>query len=114
MTQYKMVNGEVVEMSPEEEAEFDASQNSAVTEMVPHNLPWWKGQAIIAVDGNTQKILDFIESLPEPSKTLARLAWEGADFVRTSPMVIAALDAAGYTTDEQKDALFVRGSKITL
>ena len=85
----------------------------APSPVVPQVLPWWKGRAIIALDGRTSMIEGFIASLSEPAKTVTQLAWEGADFVRTSPTVIAALDVAGYTTDAAKDDLFVRGAAIT-
>ena len=81
---------------------------------VPQTLPWWKGRGILGIDGKTAAIEAFIAAMPEgEDKALTQLAWEGADFVRTSPTVIAALNAAGYTTDAQKNDLFVRGNELT-
>lgn len=80
---------------------------------VPPMLPWWKGRAILALDGRIDRIEAFIAKLSEPDRTVTQAAWDGADFTRDSPTVIAALDAAGYTDDAAKDDLFIRGAALT-
>lgn len=72
----------------------------------PNSQPAWRIKAILSQMGTKAQVDAAIEGLPEPSKTIAKLAWnEGATLERNSPLVGAIAQTIGYT-EEQIDDIF--------
>ena len=117
MTLMKNLNGEHVEMSPEEEAATRAewaANEAAAAAIVPAILPWWKGRAIIEARGLTAGVQAAINGIADAGqRKIVQAAYDGADFARSSPTLIATLHALNQS-DADIDALFVDGDKITL
>lgn len=99
--------GEVREVpyTPEEEVAADAAEQAAAV-AVPDRVNNSQMRAALAVGGLLAGIEAFLDSLPEPARTVARIGWDyGNEIYRVSPLVQAAQAALGLT-DEQVDGLF--------
>jgi len=65
----------------------------------------------LEMDGRVGSIID---SMPEPSHTLARIAWDGrADIARSGPLVNAAITGLGLSS-AQVDEMFRAGAALVV
>lgn len=108
-----LTTGESIERDMTQD-EVSAHEARVAQRPVPQTLPWWKGRAILEQRGHTAALQTFIDAIPNASqRAMVQLAWDGADFVRDSPMVNTALEAIGYSQGDV-DQLFIDGDALTL
>ena len=81
---------------------------------VPQEITMWQLRAAVTLAGLKEGVETTIASLPEPNRTVAKIAWEYANnILRNSPTVLA-IQAALQLTDEQVDGLFITGYGIEI
>lgn len=80
---------------------------------VPNQItPRQARQALILSGISSQMVVDAIETLEEPYKSLAMTEWEySTAFIRTNPLVASIGSILGWTS-EQLDQLWITGSKL--
>lgn len=65
------------------------------------------------MDGNLSKVQLAIDSLADPQKTMAQLAWDYAsEFLHDDPLMTQLAPAVGYDTPEKVQAFFTAASKM--
>lgn len=65
------------------------------------------------LDGNLSMVQPVIDSLADPQKTLAQLAWDHAsEFLHDDPLMVQLAPAVGYDTLEKVQAFFVAAALL--
>jgi hypothetical protein len=83
----KLVNGELVEMTPEEEAAFEASRQPV--DIVPQVVEMAKARKVLHLAGKLTIVQAAIAAMPEPAKTIALIDWEYETQIhRSNPLVL--------------------------
>lgn len=109
---FKLVNGDLVELTPEEEAAF------ALPPPAPAEVPMWKARIVMATTpAGPGTILDaalaYIASIPDAAeRTTAEIVLEYPDNLRRDAPLVAAVTAALGLTSEQIDDLFRAAAAI--
>lgn len=81
---------------------------------VPSTIANWKGRAILIQRGLADKVAAAIAGLPDATqRAMVQIAFDSADFTRSSPTLNAILSAAGLD-DAAKDDLFRDADKLVL
>jgi hypothetical protein len=81
---------------------------------VPREIANWRAKALLASMNLLVEVADCLSALPEPQRTIARLAWAGdARLARRGPTVLAMADAM-QLSDAQLDEMFRAAESITV
>jgi DnaJ-domain-containing protein 1 len=101
------------DMTPEEEAAFDALQAEASKPVIPQKVTRRQARQALLLRGRLDQIQPAIDALVDPTqRALAQIEWDDSqDFERDRPLLIQigtaiGLDAAGL------DDLFVYASTL--
>lgn len=79
---------------------------------IPREIPNWRAKVILAQMGLLSTVETAIESLSEPERTVARLAWNGdAKLARRGKTVLGLASALGLSSD-QIDNLFIAAEAL--
>ncbi len=79
---------------------------------VPSVIANWRAQAVLSIAGILPAVDAALDSLPEPSRTIALAAWNGgAEVHRNGPTVAAAIAALGLS-DAEVDAMFLQAASL--
>lgn len=96
-------------------AALQALVNGIQPELPPHiprEIQNWRAKAVLAGMGLLDTINAAIEAMPEPDRTVARLAWHGdAKLARRGKTVLGMAAALGLT-DTQVDAMFTAAAAL--
>lgn len=122
MIKYKVVVGTIsTEFAAVEDATAFALANSASVEEVSYDLPAANildvtprqiRQALILSGVSLTDIDTALDSLPEPTKSLAKVEWEfSIAFQRNRPLVAQVAQMLGWT-DAQLDALWLMAAGL--
>jgi len=88
--------------------------DDSIKALVPNEVERWKIVAILQLTNNYQNIVDAINQLEEPTKTIALTHLEnGESVVRTSQTVLF-IQSVLQMTDEQVDEIFINANNINL
>jgi len=80
----------------------------------PREVALWRVKSILTLQGMAAGVEAAINQMPEPNKTVAKIAWEYAYTIdRWSETVLFAQQQLGLT-DEQVDALFDAAEAIEI
>ncbi len=81
---------------------------------IPKEVACWRIRAIISVMGLEPSVNTILESLEEPTKTIAKYAWyQGSTVERRSPTVLSIAQALTLS-DSQIDQIFIEASNIVV
>jgi hypothetical protein len=79
---------------------------------VPFQVPTWRLRAVLAIDGKESDVQNAIDTLPDPSKTIAQRAWDfGSNTERTS-QTVAFIKGVLSLTDAEVDAYFIQANDL--
>jgi hypothetical protein len=84
----------------------------AVENPVPSEVPLWAFRAVLTVMGHADTIKQLLETLPEPTRTVARTQWEYANYISRNHPTIAALSPALGLTSANIDAIFRQAAQL--
>lgn len=104
----KIVNGEEVECSPEEEAAILAewaAQASAV--VVPQEVTMRQARLALLGAGLLATVESKINEMTEPAKSAARIEWDHSQTVQRNKGLVVQLGTAMGLTSQQIDNLFI-------
>lgn len=91
---------------------FHPPEPTPAAPSVPDRVNNSQMRAALLAAGHLAAVEAFLDGLPEPDRTVARVGWEyGNEIFRVSPLVQAAQVALALT-DEQMDGLFIAASAI--
>jgi hypothetical protein len=107
----KVVNGKEVEMSPEEEAAFEASRAPGPAP-IPQEVTMRQARLALFGAGLLASVESAIDALPEPQKTAARIEWDHSQTVQRSRGIVLQLGTAMGLSSAQIDALFVQAAAL--
>lgn len=110
MTLHKMVNGVQVDMTPEEEAAFEASR--APVPYIPQEVTMRQARLALLGAGLLASVEAAIDGLAEPKKSAARIEWDHSQSVQRSRGLVVELGGALGLTGAQIDALFVQAAAL--
>lgn len=79
---------------------------------IPREIPNWRAKVILAGMGMLDPIQAAIEAMPEPDRTVARLAWNGDAKLARRGKTVLGLAAALGLSDAQVDALFIAADAL--
>ena len=109
----KIVNGEEVECSPEEEAailaEWAAQANAVV---VPQEVTMRQARLALLGAGLLATVESAINALAEPAKSAARIEWDHSQTVQRNRGIVLQLGMAMGLTSGQIDALFIAAAAL--
>lgn len=106
----KIVNGQVVAMSPEEEAAFLASLPGP---QIPQEVTRRQARRALHAAGLLDGIMPAINAMSEPARTAALIDWEDSNTFRRDNVTLAALATALGLNSGQVDDLFIAAAAIT-
>ena len=108
----QMINGEVVEMTAEEIAAFQAERNPVPAEVAMHRV---KKAALLTPwgDGNLKDAIEAaFTALPAPKDELAAIEWGSApNLVRDGATTVAVMAILGIT-EAQRDELLIFAASL--
>ena len=104
----KSVNGVLVDMTAQEDADFLATLPVAKITSVTMR----QARRALHAAGLLSSVDAAIEAMSEPDKTAARIEWEYSTEVQRSNGTFAALTAALGLTEQQVDALFAQAAQL--
>jgi hypothetical protein len=107
----KIVNGQEVDMSPEEEAAILA-QWAANPVYVPQVVSMRQARLALLAAGKLGQVQAAIDALPSPQKEVAALEWEYSQEVRRDWPFVAQLAPALGLSDADLDNLFIEAEKL--
>ena len=81
-------------------------------ESVPQEIETWKFQQVLAQQGLTSSVESAIQSLQEPSKTIAIIRWNKKPTIRRNNALTNQIGAAVGLTPDQIDDLFRTAENI--
>jgi hypothetical protein len=109
----KIVNGQPVEMTPEEEAEFIAQQQAdAAVVRVPREITMRQARLTLLGAGLLDDVQPAIDSLPSPQKEAAQIEWEYSNTLQRANPFVNTLGPALGLTSQQIDELFIQGATL--
>ena len=108
----KLVDGELVELSPTEQAEYDASQGAPTEQPVPDAVPMLNAHLALISAGWMPGVREYLDALPGAEGLLARTYFEKAQTVRRDHQLVQAIPAALGKTSAEVDALFVAAAAL--
>lgn len=100
----------------ETEQEVNEYENSIpkTTEIKVREVSNWKLKAILDSMGLIGNVTTALNSLEEPTKTIANYAWEYADVINQYSPTTQLIKEACNLTDEQVEAIFTNAEKINI
>jgi len=107
MTMHKMVNGEVVECSPEEEAAILAERAAHAAPRVPRAVTMRQARLALLGAGLLANVEAAIDALEEPDRSAARIEWEYSQEVHRHRPFVLVLGAAMGLDSAALDQLFI-------
>lgn len=112
MTLHKIVNGERVEMSPTEEAQFEASRAPGPAP-IPAKVTRRQARQALLLAGKLSAVQPAIDAIADPTqRALVQIEWEDSlEFERNRPSLIALATAIGLDATGI-DALFVQAAAL--
>ena len=94
------------------QALIDGSDVPAPPPRVPREIPNWRAKVVLHGMGLLPAVEAALQSLPEPARTIANLAWNGdAKIARTGALVATIAGILGLT-DQQLDTLFRHAAEL--
>lgn len=81
-------------------------EEAAVPQSVPPSVPLWRLRAVFDLSGLTPAIVAGIDAMPEPERTVARAAWQGAYPIERASGLVSMLAHVLGMDDGDVDALF--------
>jgi len=81
---------------------------------VPFEVPLWAMRTVLKQSGLFQVIIDVIETLEEPTRTIALDFLEYGNFVERKSNTVIMIQSISQMTDEQVDQLFIEANKLKL
>ena len=109
----QIINGEVVEMTAEEIAAFEAERNPVPNEVAMHRVK--KAALLTAWPGHDDlltAIYAAFDALPAPSNKLARIEFDNApNLVRDGATTLAVMQILGMT-EAQRDQLITFAASL--
>lgn len=83
------------------------------TVKVPTEVSMWKAKSVLALRGYTAQIEHELNTLPEPSATVAKLKWQHATIIaRNDPLVTHMTTKFGWSV-EDVDSMFIEAAQLT-
>ncbi|WP_174055660.1 hypothetical protein [Rhizobium rhizogenes] len=105
---FKIVDGITIEMTAEEEAEFEAFRATLNVPQVPASVSARQFKLQLLAAG----LLDQVDAWISSQSKAVQIAYEySGSFVRTEPMMAAGFAAMGFT-DQQIDDFFTAAAKL--
>jgi len=80
----------------------------------PFEVPLWAMRTVLKQSGLFQVIIDVIETLEEPTRTIALDFLEYGNFVERKSNTVILIQSISQMTDEQVDQLFIEANKLKL
>lgn len=113
MTLTKIVNGEPVEMSAEEEASIRAEWASSAGPQVPRQVTRKQARKTLALAGLLSQVQPAIDAVADPqTRMLAQIDWDdSATFERDNPTLLMLAETLGLS-NSQVDALFIQAAQL--
>ncbi len=114
MTLHKMVNGQSVQCSAEEEAAILAErQAEAARVVVPQSVTRRQAKQALLLAGLLNSVQATINAIPDATQRgLVQIEWDDSqEFIRTRPVLIALASALGLNSS-QLDALFIQAAGL--
>lgn len=116
MPETKLVNGEIVDLTPGAEAEKVAKETASLAAMTdPNNFPLKRYQlhAVIAINGLTSAVDAAVSAIPDVNaREVARAKLAHADTYFRSDALFAVLGPAVGLTDAQIDAMWLQAKDL--
>lgn len=81
---------------------------------IPQEVQLWRIRTILKLSQLETPIEDFLQTLPEPSKTAANYIWNYGTTVERGSQTIGLLQMVLQLTNEQVDDLFIQANQILL
>lgn len=79
---------------------------------VPDEIPLWAFRAILRINNLKENVETIIDSLPEPTRSLAIEQYEYGNYiVRSHPLVVSLGEQLGLTSDDI-DNLFINAKQL--
>ncbi len=94
--------------------EYSQELRSYSSTAVPEEVAAWRLRAVTTLAGMSQGIESFLNSLPEPDKTVANEAWYSGTTVRRQSATVGAFQQVLELTSEQLDNLFIQAANIEI
>jgi hypothetical protein len=110
MTLYKATADGNVPMTPEEEAEFEASRAPVV--QVPQVVTMRQARLALLAAGKLPAVTTAIYSLPSPQKEAAVIEWEYSGEVHRNKELVLMLAPALQLDAAGLDSLFIEADKL--
>ena len=79
---------------------------------VPREIPNWRCKAVLSQMGLLNQVEAIMDALPEPDRTVARLAWNGDGKVARHGKTVLGLASVLNLTPAQIDAMFIAAEAI--
>ena len=108
----KLVDGELIDLSPAEQAEYDARQEAPAVSLVPESVPMLNAHLALISAGWMPGVREYLDALPGAEGLLARTYFEKAQTVRRDHPLVQAIPTALGKTSSDVDALFVAAAAL--
>jgi len=96
------------------EWEYYNPTNEIDKDEIPFEVPLWAMRTVLKQSGLFQVIIDVIETLEEPTRTIALDFLEYGNFVERKSNTVILIQSISQMTDEQVDQLFIEANKLKL
>lgn len=94
------------------QAMIDGADLPPLPPRVPREIPNWRCKAVLTQMGLIDQVTAIMDSLPEPDRTIAQLAWHGDGKVARRGKTVLGLAQVLCLSDAQVDEMFVAADKI--
>ena len=93
--------------------DFNGIPNAPILQLVPESVTPRQLRIALFSIGITESIIDaMLNSLPDPTKTIARITWDYSTLIyRNNPILEQMAPSLGFTT-QQVDDLFIAAEKL--
>ncbi|MCP1384788.1 hypothetical protein [Runella salmonicolor] len=111
------VNTEVEEKTDENGRtywEYSQELRSYTNTAVPEEVAAWRLRAVTTLADMSQGIEDFLNSLPEPDRTVAKEAWYSGTTVKRESATVGAFQQVFQLSSEEVDNLFIQAANISI
>ena len=79
---------------------------------VPREIPNWRCKAVLTQMGMLGDVEAVMEAMPEPDRSIAKLAWQGDGKVARRGKTVLGMAAVLKLSDARLDAMFVAADRI--
>lgn len=105
----RLVNGDLIDMTPDEEAAFLASVPGV---SVPSSVTMRQGRLALLAAGKLGLIAPAIAALTSPQKEAAEIEWEYSSAIQRHGALVTSLAAAIGLSGAELDALFIAAAGL--